>query len=156
LHFWWLRVEGCERGNRLRIWFVSFGSCDSAMSRDSWPASPQPCSPTPKGPNCCGKYLVPVRSCYHLWLSNLTPNYYLVCFIWAALNSNWPAHVVMLSWLLTHPSFSPSSLPPHCLLQSNPSPGTQDSDYLYSAQLLAAGIFIHQSEMTWVHSITWV
>ena len=33
---------------------------------------------------------------------SITPSYYLLCFIWAVLNSSWPALRAMFSWLLTH------------------------------------------------------
>ena len=79
---------------------------------------------------------------------HITSRCYLLYFVWVALNSNWPAHRAIISLLLTHGSFFLFLLHfswfPYApkWLHLNPT-------YASSAHLLAVGIFIYQSEITW-------
>jgi hypothetical protein len=86
-------------------------------------------------------------------LLSITPSYYLQCFIWAALNSNWPALRAMFYWLLTHGIFLLllHLLLPVMVCPTSQSPGILNHIYVSSAQLLVVGIFIYQSGITWGH-----
>ena len=84
----------------------------------------------------------------------ITPSYYLLCSIWVALNSNWPA--LRDTFFMAHLTYGSFSLLLFLwflpLLQSLEN---LNSTYVSSAQLLAVGIFIYQSEITWGR-VTWV
>lgn len=75
---------------------------------------------------------------------SVTPSYCFLCFIWAALNSNWSALRATF-----YDSPNPWRLLPLVVLLQPRSPRTLNPICVSSTHLLAVGIFIHQSEITW-------
>jgi len=83
-----------------------------------------------------------------IYFLSLTLSYHLLCIIWAAFNSSWPALRAMFSWLLTHGDFlSPQLLLPLPLPFGSPqTQGTLKRTYVSPVQLwLSAFLFTNQN-----------